>query len=85
MDEKICQSCASPFTRVKHGTNADGTSNQDYCDGCYKDGAFLYPDSTIEKEIDDAIPHVVPSEYPDEETARKALRELYPTLKRWAK
>jgi len=83
MNEKICQSCASPFTHVKHGTNTDGTCNLDYCDGCYQNGAFLYPDSTIEKEIEDALPYVVPDEYPNEATARKALSELYPTLKRW--
>ncbi|MCL2843792.1 MAG: effector binding domain-containing protein [Oscillospiraceae bacterium] len=84
MKEHICQSCASPFSHVKPGTNADGTNNQDYCEGCFQNGAFLYPDSTIEKEIEDALPYVVPSEYPDEDTARKALQAFYPTLKRWA-
>ena len=38
----FCQSCGMPLTRIEDcGTNADGSTNFDYCQYCYKDGHFL--------------------------------------------
>ena len=51
MDMKFCQSCGMPLTNEVLGTNADGTSNEDYCIYCYKDGKFTQ-DMTMEQMID---------------------------------
>ena len=39
---QFCQSCGMPLTRIEDcGTNADGSTNFDYCQYCYKDGKFI--------------------------------------------
>jgi transcriptional regulator with XRE-family HTH domain len=85
LKEGICQSCAMPFEYGRPGTNADGTDNEDYCEHCYQNGAFKYPSATMDGVIDVRVQYIVPHVYPDAETARKAMQELFPTLKRWAK
>lgn len=36
---QFCQSCGTPLTRIEDcGTNADGSTNFDYCQHCCKDG-----------------------------------------------
>ena len=85
LKEGICQSCAMPFEYGKPGTNADGTDNEDYCEHCYQSGKFKYPSATMEGVIDVRIKYIVPHVYPDAETARTAMQEYFPTLKRWAK
>ncbi|WP_290388802.1 zinc ribbon domain-containing protein, partial [uncultured Duncaniella sp.] len=47
MEQKFCQSCGMPLNDHNHGTNADGTPNEDYCIYCYKDGKFTQ-DLTME-------------------------------------
>jgi hypothetical protein len=81
---KFCQSCAMPMGNVGlQGTNTDGSKNEDYCHYCYKDGAFT-KDETMEEMIDSCVPFVSKGEpWPDEETARKVMGELFPQLKRW--
>lgn len=65
------------------GTNADGSKNEDYCHYCYKDGAFT-KDETMDEVIETCVPFVSKGEpWPDEETARKAMKELFPQMKRW--
>jgi len=81
----ICQSCAMPLENVKLGTNADGTHNQVHCEHCYKDGKYKWPAITMNGMIKSCIKHSVPHIYPDVETAKNAMNELFPTLKRWAK
>jgi len=83
MEQKNCQSCAMPFEYGKPGTNADGTANKDYCEHCYKNGKFTYPGATMEGVIESCIPFRVPHAYPDAETARRAMQESFPALKRW--
>ena len=84
-EEGECQSCAMPFKYGKHGLNADGTVSLDYCEHCFEKGKFKYPNATMDGVIDVRIQYIVPSVYPDTETARKAMQEHFPTLKRWAK
>ena len=50
MEQKFCQSCGMPLNDHNHGTNADGTPNEDYCIYCYKDGKFTQ-DLTMEQMI----------------------------------
>jgi hypothetical protein len=41
MEQKFCQSCGMTLTNNDLlGTNADGTSNDEYCCYCFKDGKF---------------------------------------------
>ena len=83
--EGVCQSCAMPFEYGRPGTNADGTDNEDYCEHCYANGQFKYPSATMDGVIDVRIQYIVPHVYPDADTARKAMQEYFPTLKRWKK
>ena len=44
-----CQSCGMPFAAPgDHGTERDKTQSAHYCRYCYRDGAFVEPDATIE-------------------------------------
>ncbi len=81
---KFCQSCAMPLESPElYGTNADGSKNEDYCSYCYKDGAFT-SESTMDEMIETCVPFVSKGEpWPDEDTARKAMQEFFPQLKRW--
>lgn len=88
MEIKFCQSCGMPLNDHNHGTNADGTPNEDYCTYCYKDGKFTQ-DMTMEQMIDHC------AQFTDEinkqsgknltkEQAKEMMRQFFPHLKRWA-
>jgi hypothetical protein len=81
---KFCQSCAMPVENADlQGTNGDGSRSEDYCVYCFKDGAFT-KDETMEEMIESCVPFVSKGEpWPNEEIARKAMKELFPQLKRW--
>jgi hypothetical protein len=83
---KICQSCGMPLENEELlGTNADGSKNHEYCSYCFKDGAFTN-DVTMDEEIETCVPFVSKGNpWPDEETARNAMKEQFPKLKRWKK
>ena len=87
MAEKHCQSCGMPMgtTNEMYGTNADGGKNADYCEYCFKNGAFT-TDSTMEEMIEICVPHVVSAiAGMSDDNARKMMREFFPSLKRWTK
>jgi hypothetical protein len=86
MEMKICQSCAMPLESPDlYGANADGSKNEDYCCYCFKNGSFT-SDETMEQMIETCVPFVSKGNpYPDEDTARKAMLEIFPNLKRWKK
>ncbi len=78
-----------PLNDHNHGTNADGTPNEDYCIYCYKDGKFTQ-DLTMEQMIDYC------ARFTDEinkqsgqnltgEQAKEMMRQFFPHLKRWKK
>lgn len=59
---KQCQSCGMPLQTTKagdcRGTENDGTKSEEWCLLCYKDGAFITPDCTLEQMkqiVDDAL------------------------------
>ncbi len=82
--EHICQSCAMPLADDVLGTNADGTKNPEYCHYCFKDGAFT-GEETLDQMIETCIPYTLEAKaYPDADTARAAMKEFFPKLKRWA-
>jgi len=73
----------SPEYGTGLGTNADGSVNPDYCEHCYKDGAFT-SDISMEQMIDFCEPHFVanvPGMTP--EKARAIMNQMFPQLKRW--
>lgn len=83
-ESDFCQSCSMPIKEeVDFGTEADGSRSTDYCHYCYQSGAFTAPDD-MNFMIEACVPHVSKGNpYPDEETARKAMRNFFPQLKRW--
>ena len=88
MNATICQSCSMPLgNEESFGKNADGSKNTDYCCHCCDgDPTFSGSSTTMEEMIEICIPYELKAgAYPDAATARKALSELFPTLKRWKK
>ena len=83
----FCQSCGMPMGSADlYGTEKDGAANSDWCVYCYKDGAFVGGECTLEQMIDTCVPFMLEGA-PDmtEEMARKMLSEQLPGLKRWKK
>lgn len=59
---KQCQSCGMPLHTKKagdcRGSEKDGSKSEKWCKLCYKKGAFIGPDCTLEemkKIVDDAL------------------------------
>lgn len=86
MEEKYCQSCGMPMGNGDelYGTEQDGSKSPDYCEYCYKNGAFTF-DCSMEEMIDICVPHMTQAN-PDmrEETAREMMKTFFPMLKRWS-
>ena len=84
---KFCQSCASPLAKpADFGTEADGSKSRDYCCACYENG-LLYggKDMQMEDMIEICVPYAVQAgKYKDADEALTAMRDFFPTLKRWA-
>ena len=86
----FCQSCGMPLTRIEDcGTNADGSTNFDYCQYCYKDGRFLQ-ECTMDEMIEHCAQFVeeVNKQMPQpmtEEEYKQMMRGFFPMLKRWRK
>lgn len=80
----FCQSCAMPLqTADQHGTNEDGSRNEEYCVYCYQNGAFT-KEETMEEMIETCIPFLLedqPALTPQD--ARKQMLAIFPQLKRW--
>jgi predicted N-acetyltransferase YhbS len=87
---QFCQSCGMPLMRTEDcGTNADGSTNFDYCQFCYKDGQFLQEctmDEMIEHcaqfidEVNKNMPHPM-----TKEEYKQMMQQYFPMLKRWRK
>ncbi|MDL2219021.1 zinc ribbon domain-containing protein [Ruminococcaceae bacterium OttesenSCG-928-O06] len=78
----FCQSCAMPLDEeALHGTNADGTKNEDYCTYCYQNGAFT-TEVTMQEMMDECLPHMVEGGMPEAD-AKAMMEEVFPHLKRW--
>lgn len=85
---QFCQSCGMPLTRVEDcGTNADGSTNFDYCKYCYKDGHFLQ-DMTMDQMIEhcaqfvDEVNKNMPKPMTREEY-KQMMYGFFPMLRRW--
>ncbi len=87
MEMKFCQSCGMPLSNEVLGTNADGTSNEDYCIYCYKDGKFVQ-DLTMEQMIDHCAQftgeiNINSGQNLTVEQMKEQMRQFFPNLKRW--
>ena len=91
----FCQSCGMPLsadlvfgegsTENVFGKDKDGEINNDYCYLCYVDGAFS-ASVTMDEMIELCVPYTSNNNpWADEDTARKEMQKIFPTLKRWAK
>ena len=85
---QFCQSCGMPLTRVEDcGTNADGSTNFDYCKYCYKDGHFLQ-DMTMDQMIEhcaqfvDEVSKNMPKPMTKDEY-KQMMYGFFPMLRRW--
>ena len=78
-----CQSCGMPMSASEqHGTNADGSSNGDYCCYCFQEGAFTVNmefDAFVEMQVKIAVEKMGLEETP----ARAMAKSMLPKLKRW--
>ena len=85
---QFCQSCGMPLTRIEDcGTNADGSTNFDYCQYCYKDGRFLQ-ECTMDEMIEHCAQFVNAVNEGLEEPITKEeyigmMKSYFPQLKRW--
>ena len=87
---QFCQSCGMKLSRIEDfGTNADGSTNFDYCQYCYKEGQFLQ-DVTMEGMIEHCAQFInemnkmMPKPMTIEEY-RQMAHTFFPMLKRWKK
>lgn len=90
MNTPYCQSCGMPLrSKEDCGSNHDGTSNEEYCCYCFKNGVFT-SDCTMEEMIEHCSRFVEEfnkengSSYSKEE-AMAQMTLYFPTLKRWKK
>ncbi len=85
-DMKFCQSCGMPLARAEdHGTEADGSASQDYCQYCYQKGAFT-SSMTMEEMIAFCVPHMVAGNPGmTAEQAKAQMQQFFPMLLRWKK
>lgn len=80
----FCQSCGMPMgTEELRGTEKNQDKSEEYCVYCYQNGEFT-SNVTMEEMVETCIPFSLESGvYPDEDTARQAMKGYFPTLKRW--
>jgi hypothetical protein len=85
MNKKIiCQSCAMPMKKEEdHGTNRDGSYNDDYCKFCFSKGKFTDEGITLNKKIEKLVSIGVSQLGMKEEQARMMAETQLPNLKRW--
>lgn len=83
MDKERCQSCGMPLGPGFFGTEADGSDTQVYCKFCYRDGAYVSPEMTMDEMLNLSVEQMVGQQGMPLEEATKAAHEVIPTLERW--
>lgn len=78
----LCQSCGLPLGNEQiKGTEKNGLKNDQYCNYCYKDGAFTKPAMNLEEMKNSVSTQMKKLKLPIY-TIQKAINIL-PTLSRW--
>ena len=84
-DVQQCQSCGMPLQTEKagdcRGTEADGSRSETWCSLCFRDGAFIDPDCTLEQM--QGIVETALREQGSNRAFRWMARRQIPTLARW--
>ncbi len=86
MENKIrCQSCGMPISETfgNLGTNIDGSNTAEYCNICYKEGAFANPHQTLDEMIQSSVENMTADLNMPVEKATEMANSFIPTLKRW--
>lgn len=87
-----CQSCGQPLGMLQNldgkaksnfGTNTQGKEIHEYCDFCFKDGAFVEPKLTMDQMTARTIKNMERELGISEEQAQVMVGALIPQLKRW--
>lgn len=83
--EKICQSCGLPLNERILGNELNGTFSNEYCYLCYRNGAFIDPNLTIEDMKKRVVGMI--DQTPTNKFQKWMLKKVYPlqlhSLKRW--
>lgn len=87
MEQQFCQSCGMPLTDENRGTNANGSSSEDYCVYCYKKGEFTQ-DFTMSQMIEFCLQFLDQWAVQTEcklspVQAKEQMLQYFPYLKRW--
>ena len=88
MKRQECQSCGMPLVKQgDFGTNADGSTNNEFCVFCFADGKYTDPDITMDEMLKIGLKGI--SENPEMGKFKKFLiKKIYPCqikkLKRWS-
>ena len=78
----LCQSCGMMIDNTEFlGIEKDGSVSNEYCDECYYNGEFRYPDLTID-EMKDIVIDEMESLGASNEKIDLAVKNLN-NLKRW--
>ena len=80
----FCNSCGKPMVQADHGTNEDGSPNEDYCLECFENGSFTEPDLTLDEMIIKCSEKIL-NKNPrlQEQQATGIVVGFIPGLKRW--
>lgn len=79
-----CGSCGMPLLGPDDaGTEADGSSSDRYCAHCYRDGAFVEPDLTRERMIEEYAPLLAAELGMPLENATEMVTAFTASLPRW--
>ncbi|MCI9588084.1 MAG: helix-turn-helix domain-containing protein [Oscillospiraceae bacterium] len=76
-----CQSCGMPLSDDILSHELDGTPNEDYCQWCYSDGAFV-TDCTMEEMLETCV-GIMSGQGMPEAAAREHMTAILPKLSRW--
>ena len=76
-----CQSCGMPLSDDILSHELDGTPNEDYCQWCYSDGAFV-TDCTMEEMLETCV-GIMSEQGMPEAAAREHMTAILPKLSRW--
>ncbi|AET60193.1 zinc ribbon domain-containing protein [Paenibacillus terrae] len=81
--DKACQSCGMPLEHEEqYGTDAQQAKTDEYCKYCYKEGAFVQPELTMDDMIRQCVP-ILAEQGMQEEEAVVMMHSYLPSLKRW--
>jgi hypothetical protein len=83
---KQCQSCGMPLWRDLEGggSEQDGSRSQMYCSSCYRDGAFIQPELSVQ-EMQRLVDDILKREMRWWKVFRWLAVRQIPTLARWRK